>query len=121
MAARPTLLLLCTVALFLGVNHVSHAVNVTARVRGTAGVDAAGGYFQLLATAGVSGISTIVTHKKTVILLDRTDGDNTHDHLPNGQVRKRLRFVHVSSCEAGSVCPTFSYCCLGLAEFWCSV
>ena len=102
MAARPALLLLCALALCLsqvGAKHVTHAANVTAAVRGAAGVDAAGGYFQILATAGVSGISTIVTHKKTVILLDRTDGDNTHDHLPNGQVRKRLNAEGVLLCS----------------------
>ena len=47
-----------------------------------------GGWFQLFAVTGVSGISTALTRYKTLILMDRTDSDNTHAHLPNGQVRR---------------------------------
>ena len=46
----------------------------------------AGGYFKDFAVAGVSGIGAAITFDKSILLLDRTDGTNTHIKLPNGQV-----------------------------------
>ena len=46
----------------------------------------AGGYFKDFAVAGVSGIGAAITFDKDILLLDRTDGTNTHIKLPNGQV-----------------------------------
>ena len=69
-------------------SHTTKPTNVSAAAaRGAAGPSLAGGYFKNFAMAGVSGIGGVYTFQKEIILLDRTDGDNTHIKLPNGRVR----------------------------------
>ena len=87
MAAAQLCLLAMCLAYAAAARHQPNAFYTANVTTANLAADPNGGYFQMFGTSKVSGISTILTFKKTVILLDRTDVVNTKDHLPNGQVR----------------------------------